>query len=63
MIIFQGTKKVGLQSFLVFKNEIGAFVEIPVEEQMQSMFLHYFNRLSSGIKDVEVRQEEGSGES
>jgi hypothetical protein len=63
MIIFNGTKKVGVQSYLIFKNETGASVEIPVEEQMQSMFLHYFHRLSSGIKDVEVRQEEGSRES
>lgn len=54
MIIFHGTKKVGIQPFLVFTNEAGAFIQIPVDEQTQSFFLHHFDRLSPRAKPVEV---------
>lgn len=53
MILFYGTKKVGTQTFLVFKNENDSFVNIPVDENIKSLFLHHFNRLSAGVKDVE----------
>lgn len=60
MIIFHSTKKVGIQSFLVFANEIGSTIEIPVDPQIESMFLHYFDRLSPGTKPVETEPQEDS---
>lgn len=60
MIIFHGTKRVGIQPFLVFTNEAGAFIQIPVDEQTQSFFLHHFDRLSPGAKPVEADSSEGS---
>jgi hypothetical protein len=60
MIIFYGTKKVGIQPFLIFTNEAGAFIEIPVDEKMQSFFLHHFDRLSPGGKWVEKNLKEDS---
>jgi hypothetical protein len=60
MIIFHGTKRVGIKPFLVFTNDVGAFIEIPVDEQTLSLFLHYFNCLSPGTKPVEDTAQEGS---
>jgi hypothetical protein len=60
MIIFHGTKKVGIQPFLVFTNEAGSFIEIPVDERTQSFFLHHFDRLSPGAKSVERDAKEDS---
>ncbi len=62
MIVFCGTKKVGVQSFMIFKNETESVVEIPVQEQIQSLFLHYFHRLSPGIKPIEEESLEDSKE-
>jgi len=59
MIIFHSTKKVGIQSYMVFTNEAGSFIQIPVEDKMLSFFLHYFDRLSPGGKGVETHEEEG----
>ena len=53
MIIFHGTKRVGTQSFLIFTNEAGSFVQIPVDGKIQNMFLHHFDRLSPSVKDVD----------
>jgi hypothetical protein len=53
MIIFNGTKKIGTQSFMMFTNEAGSCIQIPVENKMLSFFLHHFNRLSPGVKGVE----------
>jgi hypothetical protein len=50
MIIFQGTKKIGLQSFMIFTNEFGSVIQIPVDENIKSMFLHHFNRLSPSVQ-------------
>lgn len=60
MIIFHKTKKVGLQSFLVFINEGGSTIDIPVDDNVQNMFLHYFDRLSPGTKPVETSTTEDS---
>lgn len=59
MIVFNGTKRIGTQSFLVFINEDGAEVQIPVDEKIQLMFLHYFDRLSPGIKPVDKTNKNG----
>lgn len=53
MIIFQKTKKIGTRSFLVFTNEGGSTIDIPVDDYVQNLFLHYFDRLSPGLKPVE----------
>lgn len=50
MIIFDGTKKVGLQTFLVFKNDFGSSVQIPLDDKMISFLLLHFDRLSPGTK-------------
>lgn len=47
MIIYKGTKTIGLQSFLIFENEIGGIVNIPVSEENKSLFIHYFDRLAN----------------
>lgn len=59
MIIFQKTKKVGLQSFLVFMNEAGSVIDVPVDEKIGNMFLHYFDRLSPGVRPVEIPSKDG----
>jgi len=59
MIIFHKTKKVGIQSFLVFMNEGGSLIDIPVDDKIQNMFLHYFDRLSPGVKLVETQTQKG----
>lgn len=59
MIIFHGTKRVGIQSFLVFTNEIGKLHDIPVDQQTMSYFLHHFHRLSPGTAKVEDAEPEG----
>jgi hypothetical protein len=58
MIIFNGTKTVGTQSFLIFKNESSSVIEVPVADNILSLFLHYFNVLSPGIKEVERTKEQ-----
>ncbi|MEY2701632.1 MAG: hypothetical protein RLY43_265 [Bacteroidota bacterium] len=56
MIIFDGTKKVGLQTFLVFKNDFGSSVQIPLDDKIISYLLLHFDRLSPGTK---MRVEQG----
>lgn len=53
MIIFHSTKKVLDQSFMVFTNELGAFIQVPVSEKVAAVFLQHFDRLSPGTKSVE----------
>lgn len=60
MIIFHSTKKVLDQSFMVFTNELGAFIQIPVSEKISAMFLQHFDRLSPGTKPVEEPSWDGS---
>jgi len=60
MIIFHSTKSIGNQSFMVFTNEAGALIQIPVQANILSMFLHHFDRLSPGIKTVEPSTVESS---
>lgn len=60
MIIFHSTKNVRTQSFLVFMNEDGATIDIPVDAKTESVFLHHFHRLSPGKTRVETGPEEGS---
>lgn len=50
MIIFDGTKKIGIQTFLVFKNDFGSSVQIPLDDKTISFLLLYFDRLSPGTK-------------
>lgn len=59
MIIFHSTKKVLDQSFMVFTNELGAFIQIPVSEKTAAVFLQHFDRLSPGTKPVEEASGEG----
>lgn len=60
MILFSGTRTLGVKHFLVFTNESGESVSVPVDEQTKLMFLHHFHRLSPGIKPVENNPEEPS---
>lgn len=53
MIIFHSTKRVQDQAFMIFTNEEGAMIQIPVDNKTQSVFLHHFDRLSPGMKPVE----------
>lgn len=53
MIIFKGIKKIGIQSFMIFENEKGSFIDIPVEDKLCTMFSLYFDRLSPS-KTVET---------
>jgi hypothetical protein len=54
MISFSGTKKVGLQSYMIFSNGNGSFVNIPVSDEMCSFFLLHFDRLLPGTKPTVV---------
>jgi hypothetical protein len=38
---------------MVFTNEANSFVQIPVDDNTLSFFLHHFDRLSPGMKSVE----------
>ena len=60
MIIFHSTKRIQDQSFMIFTNEEGVLIQIPVDEKTQSVFLHHFDRLSPGTKSVEESLVEGS---
>lgn len=60
MIIFHSTKVVRTQPFLVFTNEDGATIDIPVDQKTQSLFLHHFHRLAPGKSLVENETKEGS---
>lgn len=63
MIIFHSTKKVRTQSFMIFMNEDGATIDIPVDPKTESLFLHHFHRLSPVKSRVEsVPGEESKGE-
>jgi len=53
MIIFHSTKRVQDQAFMIFVNEEGAMIQIPVDDKTQSVLLHHFDRLSPGTKSVE----------
>lgn len=46
MIIFDGTKKQNGMTWLVFANENGKKVEIPVDDRMARHFSIHFERLS-----------------
>jgi hypothetical protein len=56
MIVFSGTKKIGVQSFLIFSNDNGSFANIPVTDEMCSFFLLHFDRLLPGTKSVVVEE-------
>jgi hypothetical protein len=53
MIIFEKTRQVGHQKFLVFRNEHNAEVSIPLGNDQISLIIHYFDRLSPSSKVVE----------
>jgi hypothetical protein len=52
MIIFKGTKTIGIQSYIEFSNEKGSVIQIPVETNLLSRFLLYFDRLELGTKPL-----------
>jgi hypothetical protein len=52
MIIFKGTKTIGIQSYIEFSNEKGSVIQIPVETNLLSRFLLYFDRLEPGTKPL-----------
>jgi hypothetical protein len=54
MIIFKETKTVGSQKFIVFENENGSTVEVPMSKDQISMILHHFERISPSSALVEV---------
>jgi hypothetical protein len=60
VIIFKGTKRVLDQSFMIFMNEEGYSIQVPVDEKTQSIFLHHFDRLAPGTKLVEKSSETSS---
>jgi len=60
MIVFSGTKKVGEQRLMVFTNEVGARVEIPLDDKVVQMMTLHFDRLSPGAKRVENLDAEDS---
>ena len=60
MIVFKGTKKVGFQSFLIFGNENGSFIDVPVDDNVCAMFLLYFDRLAPANVPVETAAWSGS---
>ena len=60
MIIFYGTRKIGKQNFMVFTNEANSIIQIPVDDNIMSFFLHHFDHLSPVTKLVE--EAEGSEE-
>lgn len=62
MIIFHGTKRIGIQRFLVFTNEAGKLHDIQVDEKTLSYFLHHFHRLSPGTVGVEENELDGKEE-
>lgn len=53
MIIFHSTKQVQDQTFMIFSNEEGAMIQIPVDKKTLLIFLHHFDRLSPGKKPIE----------
>jgi hypothetical protein len=53
MIIFKGTRNINDNHYLVFTNDHGASIDIPVTEEIQIWFMRYFDRLSPPIKPVE----------
>jgi len=55
MIIFTGTKSVRSDHFLVFSNDLGSSIEIPVSEEIMIWFMMYFDRLSPPTKPVETQ--------
>jgi len=55
MIIFTGTKSVRDDHFLVFSNDLGSSIEIPVAEEVMIWFMRYFDRLSPPTKPVETQ--------
>jgi hypothetical protein len=59
MIIFSGTKKIGVNSFMIFCNENGSSIDIPVDEKTMMLFLHHFERVSPK-KPVEGNGGDGS---
>ena len=53
MIIFKGTRSVRDDHFLIFTNENGSTIDIPVAEEIMIWFMRYFDRLSPPTKPVE----------
>ena len=53
MIIFKETKNIREDHFLVFANDKGSSIDIPVSEDTKLLFLRYFDRLSPPTKSVE----------
>ena len=58
MIIFKGTNKKASVTYLNFTNEAGSEIGVPVDEKTALLFLHHFDRLSPGAKEVEVASKE-----
>ncbi|MCK9567836.1 hypothetical protein M0R72_02650 [Candidatus Pacearchaeota archaeon] len=56
MIIFKGTRSVRDDHFLIFENEKGSSIEIPIAEEIMIWFMRYFDRLSPPTKPVEDPQ-------
>jgi hypothetical protein len=57
MIIFNGTKKVGHQSYLLFGNTKEIIIEVPVSSSELEKFLLYFDRLEPTKMPVETGDE------
>ena len=53
MIIFKEIIQKNTFYFMVFENENGAVVEIPIDEKIARQFPLYFERLSPSMKGVE----------
>jgi hypothetical protein len=53
MIIFDGTKEHGKIIFMIFKNEQGSKVEVPIDKKLAQHFKLYFSLISPAKKEVE----------
>lgn len=53
MIIFKGTKSIREDRFMIFTNEQGSSIDIPISKDVMERFLRYFDRLSPPEKAVE----------
>ena len=45
MIYYNGTKKVGTVNYLCFKNDLGSFVDIPVDDTVLKLMEMYLFKL------------------
>lgn len=61
MIIYKGIHKKDTVNFIIFENQKGKIVEIPIEEHIAYRFLQYLDKIAiSQAKFVEAGNDEPS---